>query len=123
MHKAIYMSGITMTAAASSIVALLLMVATSPTAIGPFGVTGWFLLAFVALSGWITLGLYWLSGRLQHAVVSSKRLKTAGRRGTLIAAVLTVWLGLSSLAQLTPRDIILTLILAILVEFYFRGRV
>lgn len=122
MLNAIYTSGMMITAAAATVLVLLSLVVTNPRAMGPFGVTGWFLLVLVALSAWLSLAFYWAGGRFQHKLTSAKRLRIAWRRGVLAGTVLTVWLGLQSLGQLTPRDIILTVILASLVEFYFRGR-
>lgn len=98
-------------------VCILAILATSPVGIGPLGVTVWFLAVFVAISCWIALGSFLLEKRL-HRVGEEVLRASALRRGLLGGGFLTVLLGLSSLRQLGPRDVLLMAILLALIELY-----
>lgn len=122
MPTAVYISVVTIIGGAATALMVLALIATNPAAIGPIGVTGWFILFFMAMAAWLSLAFNWASSRLAHSSGSAKRLTASIRRGVLISGVATIWIGLSSLRQLSMRDIILTVVIALLAELYFRGK-
>ena len=95
---------------------------TNPTAIGPLGVTIWFLGLLVAGGGLFTLILYYFKSFLHLHHSDWHRFHFAWRQGLLLAMALAIFLALSSLRQLSRGDIVLVSILLLLVEFYFRTR-
>ena len=103
-------------------VVLVELVAFNPSSLGPVGVTIWFLALLTALQGAFTLGLYRMKQGLAEVSGPATRFMSSWRQGSLIAGVLVVMLALSSLRQLSGRDIGLLVVLALLVEFYGRTR-
>jgi hypothetical protein len=103
---------------------ILSLVYLSPAKIGPISVTVWFVGLLMALSGLLTLGLYWLKQRLlgQIEQASPRLMANTYRQGFLLAGWVVAILALSSLRQLNLRDAILTLILLGLAELFFRTK-
>lgn len=95
---------------------------TNPLAIGPVGVTLWFVGLFLAMASVITLGLYAAKTYLRLHSTGSARLRYSWRQGLLVAGWLVGMLSLSSLHQLGPLDVILLGILLVIVEVYVRFR-
>lgn len=98
------------------------MVATNPMQVGPVGVTLWFLVLMVSLTGVIALGLYVAKRRVVAEQSARARISSCLRQGLLVGGGLTVLTALSSLRQLSLRDAVLLSILLGLIEFYFRSR-
>lgn len=88
---------------------------TSPSQLGPFGITLWFLGLLIAMASGLTLGLYKFG---QHR--GQEALVDALRRSFLISVWAVALLALGSLRQLGIRDIILLTILGLLIDFYMR---
>lgn len=104
--------------------ALLAMIFTSPEGIGPIGVTIWFLILLGSLATLAAGGLFYLkkhSPRIQNT--EEKLLEHSWRQGWLIGGALVAVLALSSLGQLTLRDVGIIAGLAILLEVFLRTRV
>jgi hypothetical protein len=113
------MSMVTGVALSLTVAALVL---TNPTQLGPIGVTLWFVALFLATQGVVSLALFTWSGKSYEAVGPYQRLTGAVRQGSLVAGVVTVMLALSSLRQLSLRDAGLLILLAFLVEIFFKVR-
>lgn len=90
------------------------MVVTAPDKLGPFGITVWFLGLCAVLIGTGLLLQQWLSTKPQD------KFWTHLRRSVLLAVLFTATLALSSLRQLSGRDIILLVILGLVINFYMR---
>ena len=105
----------------AAVVGLAVLFAT-PAGLGPQGVTLWFLLAFVALSGWLILILYGGKTYLHLHESPQTRWQYSWRQGWLLGAWVTLVAGLSSLRQLTLRDALLLVVLLLLIELYARLR-
>lgn len=95
---------------------------TSPARLGAYGVTAWFIALMGALSGAISLALYFVKSRAGHFDSRRTQLVYAWRQGVLLGGGITVLLALSSLRQLDLRDVVLISILLALIEFYSRTR-
>lgn len=118
-----YVGLVGVSALAATAVALFAMAAFSPEALGPVGVTLWFLAVFVALSGWASLAAYRIERRLAPDYRSEKVLIwNSWRRGVMAGGFISILLALSSLQQLNARDAILLVLLILLVEFYTVAR-
>jgi hypothetical protein len=115
----IILIGWSVLAAAGLVMSLTL---TSPLALGPVGVTGWFIWLFMGLSGMAALGLYALKSYLRLHATNVSRLRYAWRQGLLISAWVVGLLALSSLRQLGLLDAILLGILLLIIEVYMRLR-
>lgn len=87
----------------------------SPSAMGPFGLTAWFSGLLVAVTGGLLLGLL----RFRYPK-TREGFTLALRRSFLISMWAVALLALSSLRQLSIRDIILLTILGLLVDFYMQ---
>jgi hypothetical protein len=106
-----------------SIVGLVLsLLTTNPLAIGPVGVTVWFVALYLSLAAILTLGLYTAKTFLHVHAAGVNRLRYSGRQGLLLASWVAGLLALSSLRQLGPLDAILLGILLVIVEVYVRFR-
>ena len=110
------------TLAAAAIVVATLFI-TNPQAIGPGGVTLWFVALLISLGGLLTLLLYWFKGLFRSHQTEQRRLLVSLRQGILVALGMVVFLALSSLRQLSLGDIVLVALLLVLSEFYLRARV
>ena len=101
------------------------MIMTNPTALGPTGVTLWFVGFWVVLSSCLALIKFELVARFGKETTKLNRHKMivgSVRHGALIGGGLTVLLALSSLQQLDIRDVGLVAILLLLIEFFARAR-
>ena len=106
-----------------SVVGLVLSVLfSSPQAIGPLGVTVWFVVFFLALASVATLILYTVKTFLHLHATSASRLRYSWRQGLLIGGWASGMLALSSLRQLGVLDAILLALLLVIVEVYVRFR-
>lgn len=83
---------------------------TTPQKIGPVGVVGW----FIALYLLISLVLF----KVLKAIFKQKSLSTNLKSAFAIAFIPVVLLGLYSIGQLQPQDVILLIILFALVTMY-----
>lgn len=98
------------------------VVLSNPLAIGPAGVTVWFVALFAALASLFTLALYGAKTFLHLHGTSVGRLRYSWRQGLLIGGWFTGLLALSSLRQLGLWDAILLGLLLGIVEVYVRFR-
>jgi hypothetical protein len=98
------------------------LVSTSPSSIGPVGVTIWFVGVVLALTGTVSLLSFVVRLKLNPMGVRNAQLSDSLRQGFLVATSFSVLLGLQSLRQLSWKDLLLILILVTLIEFYFRTR-
>lgn len=99
-----------------------MMVLTNPQTLGPYGVTAWFILVLIAITFSLAGVLYWVKGRIGGTYAGRKRLLSSLRQSFLLSLTATIFLALSSLRQLSLRDVILVGIFMLLTEFYFRAR-
>jgi hypothetical protein len=95
---------------------------TNPAMIGPLGVTVWFVVLFLALSGIFCLALYSAKTFLHLHGVGTSRLRYSWRQGLLLGGWVSGLLALSSLHQLSGLDAILLALLLVIVEVYVRFR-
>ena len=114
--------GLLVLAAACGLAAMLLLVLTNPKTLGPYGVTAWFILVLIAITCCVAGFLFWVKGKIGGGYTGSKRLLGSLRQGFLLGLTATIFLALSSLRQLSLRDVILVGIFMLLTEFYFRAR-
>lgn len=110
------------TAVAGAALLLLSVIFTSPSALGPIGVTIWFVLLFVSTAAMSTVGLFVSKRYLRWHDSDVARLRYSQRQGLLIAGWLTGCLALSSLKQLGWLDAILLGLILLIVEIYVRFR-
>jgi hypothetical protein len=95
---------------------------TNPQAIGPAGVTAWFLVLYLGLAALAALGFYGLKTYLRLHATNVARLRYSWRQGLLVSTWIVVLLALGSLRQLGVLDAILLGILLVIVEVYVRFR-
>src|SRR6266567_2125853 len=95
---------------------------TNPTAIGPVGVTIWFVVLFANMAALTTLALYTAKTFMHVHATGVTRLRYSGRQGVLLSGWGTGLLALSSLRQLGLLDAILLGLLLVIVEIYVRFR-
>ncbi|HEY2003591.1 MAG TPA: hypothetical protein VGH44_00560 [Candidatus Saccharimonadia bacterium] len=98
------------------------VILSNPLAIGPAGVTMWFLVLFLALASLVTLALYGVKIYLRLHGTGAARLRYSWRQGLLVGGWLTGLLALSSLRQFGLWDAILLGLLLVIVEIYVRFR-
>lgn len=98
------------------------VVLSNPLAIGPAGVTLWFVVLFLAAASLFTLALYGGKTFLHMHGTNVGRLRYSWRQGLLISGWVTGLLALSSLRQLGLWDAILLGLLLGIVEVYVRFR-
>jgi hypothetical protein len=101
---------------------VLSLVFANPVAIGPVGVTLWFVVLYLVLSSILALGLYTIKTFLHLHPTGAGRLRYAWRQGMLLSGWITGLLALSSLHQLGLLDAILLALLLLIVEVYVRFR-
>jgi hypothetical protein len=101
---------------------ILSLVFTNPVAIGPVGVTLWFVILFASLASIVCLLLYTAKTFLHVHATAVGRLRYSWRQGLLIGGWLSGIIALSSLRQLGVLDGILLGILLVIVEVYVRFR-
>jgi hypothetical protein len=122
MPTAGYLSLIGLWTALASGGLVLSLIATNPAAIGPLGVTLWFLAILTALTGLLTLILYGAKTYLHWHATSHQRLRYSFRQALLIGGWATALLALASLQQLNLRDALLFALILVVVELYMRLR-
>ena len=110
---------VSLVGAASLVLSLIL---TNPVAIGPAGVTLWFVGLFLVSASAVTLGLYAAKTYLRLHATGAARLRYSWRQGMLGGGWIVGMLALSTLHQLGLLDAILLGILLIIVEVYVRFR-
>jgi hypothetical protein len=93
---------------------------TNPGAIGPYGVTFWFIILLTVLSGILTLVLYVVKTALHLHSTSRQRLRYSGRQGLLIGGGVTALIALGSLRQFNLRDALLLSLILLVIELYLR---
>jgi len=101
---------------------VLSLIFTNPLAIGPLGVTMWFVGLFLAFSSLFTLLFYGTKTYLHLHATGAARLRYSWRQGMLLATWVVGLLSLSSLRQLGVLDAILLGILLVIIEVYVRLR-
>jgi hypothetical protein len=101
---------------------VLSVVFTNPVAIGPAGVTVWFVVLFLALTSVLTLALYTAKTFLHLHATGIARLRYSWRQGLLVGGWAAGMLALSSLHQLGVLDAVLLALLLVIVEVYVRLR-
>ena len=106
----------------SAALLILSWVFTTPAAIGPVGVTAWFLVLFLGLASTWGLVLYTVKTFLHVHPSGLSRLRYSWRQGLLVGGWLTGVLALSSLRQLGWLDAILLGTMLVIVEVYVRFR-
>lgn len=105
-----------------SAVVVLILVAFNPSQLGPIGVTFWFLALWAASGGILGLVVFMIKSQFRREDTSTARLYGSLRQGLLVTGGAVICLALASLRQLSPKDVILIVILGALTEFYFRTR-
>ena len=101
---------------------VLSLVFTNPEAIGPVGVTIWFVVLLSCLASIVCLLLYTVKTFLHVHAAAPNRLRYSWRQALLIAGWIAGMAALSSLRQLGPLDGILLALLLGIVEVYVRFR-
>jgi hypothetical protein len=114
--------GLAAWAVASGIMLGLSLVALRPGDLGPAGVTVWFVLLLSWLAALLSVALFTLKSYLHIGSGRSARWRYSWRQGLLIAGWASGLLALSSLRQLSLRDVILTGVILVFVEIYVRFR-
>ena len=104
------------------IILLTTMFVTTPTAVGPVGVTIWFLVLLSFLASVMTLFLYFIKLYFKLHATKQQRVRYAWLQGLLGSGWVAGLLALSSLGQLGLRDAILIGLATIIVELYVRFR-
>jgi len=122
VHHKIGLGLITTITVGATVLVVLALSASNPGRLGPLGITLWFVALLVALSGITAILLYVAKSQLRREDTAASRLSSSLRQGLLLGGGVTICLGLESLRQLGVRDVILIVILAGLIEFYFRTR-
>ena len=117
-----FLGASTLVGAAGLGLAFVIMLALTPQALGPLGVTAWFLLLLAGLTGLLILAAYAAGVKLQPKRTSRQQVTDAVRRGLFVGGYSTIIFALSSLQQLNLRDGLLLLLLVVLAEFYMVAR-
>ncbi len=108
--------------AAASTGLLLSLFATNPRALGPFGVTFWFIILFSVYAAGITLVFFYLKRLLLASETSASLLVSSLRQAVLLSIWFSCLLALSSLGQASMKDGLLLGALLLVVEIYVRLR-
>ena len=107
----------------SSVLVFLSLISTNPTALGPGGVTFWFISFLFMASSALTLLLYKVQNkRPKYADNKSLCYFSSLRSGLILGVSVTVLLALSSLRSLSWRDFFLFAASVVLVEILLRTR-
>ena len=108
---------------ASSIAVGLSLFMTNPLAIGPVGVTIWFVLLLLSVAATVAVILYLVKTFLHvHEGAAASRLRYSWRQGLLVSSWAVGVLALASLHQFGLRDAILLGLLLAIIEVYVRFR-
>ena len=91
--------------------AIFLVIFTNPAEAGPVVVVVWFILVYLAISTLISLRLYTRYGA-RYDLLRSLRV------GFIVASLPVAILGLYSISQLQPQDVLLLLLLFLSVGWY-----
>lgn len=93
---------------------------STPAQLRPLGVTLWFIFLLIGLSCGLALLLDLLKRLLGPKKPQGREFKPSLRQGLLISIWLVILLALSSLRQLSIRDVLLIGLLLIIIEIYMR---
>lgn len=93
---------------------------TTPANLKPPGVTVWFLVLMVALSSVVALLLDTIKRLFGPKKPEGRSFKPSQRQGVIVGIWLSIILALSSLRQLSLRDVFITGLIAIIIELYLR---
>lgn len=77
---------------------------------------------FVALTGTLTLIIYYLRAWLNKGEIYNAHLNISLRQGVLLSAMICIAIGFQRLKVLTWWDGLLLLAIVLLIEFYFMAR-
>lgn len=113
-----YIGTASVTGAGALGICALAVAATTPALIGPLGVTLWFVSLLVGLASWIAVAAFMVERKLRPNAAKNQLVTNSLRRGLLLGGYVVVMLGLSSLQQLTMRDVLLLALFIALIEFY-----
>lgn len=117
-----YIAALCVWAAGVGVALIVSLVITSPVAIGPVGVTLWFIAVLTEAAVVATLALYGIKTYLHLHATQAIRLRYSWRQGWLIGGWAAGLLALNSLQQLGIKDAILLGLLLSIVEVYVRLR-
>ena len=118
IQKGIFGIGLLTTCVFSFTIALSLIFLSTPSQLGPAGVTLWFILVLLALTTLFMI-LYWLYGRKKNGFVNGRRQSVGAFRVAVVpAGALVVLLGMSSLGTLATSDALLVLGATFVIELY-----
>lgn len=120
---AVISSVITLATILTGSLAILSLFISSPRDIGPVGVTIWFLITFVFLGGIIGLSSYHYSKKkVDNKSGLGLVFKNSIRSGYVFAGLVVILLALQSLRMLSVGDTILFVLIALVMELYFRTK-
>lgn len=118
VQKGIYGIGLVTVCAFSTILALSLMFISTPSQLGPAGVTLWFILVFTALTSLFMIS-YWVYNRKRNSFLHGSRESIGAFRVAIVpAGAIILLLGMSSLGTLALSDVILILGSACVIELF-----
>jgi hypothetical protein len=117
IQKGFMGAGLVTTCLLSFAVVVSLMLLTTPAALGPAGVTLWFLLVYTAIASLIMLLILGVS-RQKVADISRAKFVNAVKAAVVPAGAITILLGMSSLGSLGMTDLLLVLGAAGIIELY-----
>lgn len=117
-----YIAALCVWAAGVGLTLIVSLFATNPAAIGPVGVTLWFVAVLTEAAAASTLALYLVKSYLHLHATQANRLRYSWRQGWLVGGWATALLALNSLQQLGIKDAILLGLLLAIVEVYVRLR-
>lgn len=117
IQKGFMGAGLVTTCLLSFAVVASLMFLTTPAALGPAGVTLWFLLVYAAIASLIMLLILGVS-RQKVADISKAKFVGAIKAAVVPAGAVTILLGMSSLGSLGMTDLLLVLGAGAIIELY-----
>lgn len=117
IQKGFMGAGLVTTCLLSFAVVVSLMLLTTPAALGPAGVTLWFLLVYTAIASLIMLLILGVS-RQKVADISRAKFVNAVKAAVVPAGAITILLGMSSLGSLGMTDLLLVFGVAGIIELY-----
>ncbi len=117
-----YIAALCVWAAGVGLTLIVSLFATNPAAIGPVGVTLWFVAVLTEAAAAATLALYLGKSYFHLHATQAHRLRYSWRQGWLLGGWATALLALNSLQQLGIKDAILLGLLLAIVEVYVRLR-
>ncbi len=117
-----YIIALSVWASGTGVALIASLIFTTPVAIGPVGVTIWFVVLLTEAAAAATLALYGIKTYLHLHATEALRLRYSWRQGWLIGGWAAGLLALNSLQQLGIKDAILLGLLLSIVEVYVRLR-